>query len=82
LEEVGSAFWNPALGGVHGLPRGELHVRWERDPGGGGCLNHTLQTCRLDVQQCLHVDFTTVQIGSRRRQSIYIGPQGQANFIS
>ncbi|KAG1749569.1 hypothetical protein EDB19DRAFT_149371 [Suillus lakei] len=36
LGEVGSAFWNPALGGAHGLLRGELDVRWERDPGGGG----------------------------------------------
>ncbi|KAG1884323.1 hypothetical protein F4604DRAFT_1732789 [Suillus subluteus] len=36
LGEVGSAFWNPALGGAQGLLRGELDVRWERDPGGGG----------------------------------------------
>ncbi|KAG2120111.1 hypothetical protein BD769DRAFT_1653729 [Suillus cothurnatus] len=31
--EVGSAFWNPALGGGQGLLHGELDVRWERDPG-------------------------------------------------
>ncbi|KAG1803348.1 uncharacterized protein BJ212DRAFT_1571147 [Suillus subaureus] len=36
LGEVGSAFWNPALGGAQGLLRGELDVRWERDLGGGG----------------------------------------------
>ncbi|KAG1778152.1 hypothetical protein EV702DRAFT_1097338 [Suillus placidus] len=34
--EVGSAFWNPALGGAQGLLRGELDVRWERDPEGDG----------------------------------------------
>jgi len=36
LGEVGSAFWNPALGGAYGLLRGEFDVRWERDPSGGG----------------------------------------------
>lgn len=36
LGEVGTAFWNPALGGAQGLLRGELDVRWERDQRGGG----------------------------------------------
>ncbi|KAG0696407.1 hypothetical protein DFH29DRAFT_1082884 [Suillus ampliporus] len=36
LREVGSAFWNTALGGAHGLLCGELDVRWEHDLAGGG----------------------------------------------
>ncbi|KAG1744193.1 hypothetical protein EDB19DRAFT_1927330 [Suillus lakei] len=35
LGEVGSACWNPALGGAEGLLCRELDVRWKRDPGGG-----------------------------------------------
>ncbi|KAG1884326.1 hypothetical protein F4604DRAFT_1732825 [Suillus subluteus] len=35
LGGVGSAFWNPTLGDAQDL-RGELDVRWERDPGDGG----------------------------------------------
>ncbi|KAG2336668.1 hypothetical protein BDR05DRAFT_102781 [Suillus weaverae] len=34
--EVGSACWNPALGGAQGLLRGKLDVRRERDPEGDG----------------------------------------------
>ncbi|KII91167.1 hypothetical protein PLICRDRAFT_76448, partial [Plicaturopsis crispa FD-325 SS-3] len=29
-EELGAAFWNPALGGKHGLLGGEMEARWER----------------------------------------------------
>jgi hypothetical protein len=33
---VGAAMWNPALGGPHGLLRGELELRWERTASGEG----------------------------------------------
>ncbi|KAG1738125.1 uncharacterized protein EDB91DRAFT_1139112 [Suillus paluster] len=60
LGEVGSAFWNPALGGAHGILRGELDVRWERDLAGGGrpglwcrdkrVQNWTPDACSIDAQ--------------------------------
>ncbi|KAG0696410.1 hypothetical protein DFH29DRAFT_198529 [Suillus ampliporus] len=60
LQEVGSAFWNPALGGAHGLLRGELDVRWEHDLAGGGrpglwcrdkrVQNWTPDTCSISSQ--------------------------------
>ncbi|KAG0696414.1 hypothetical protein DFH29DRAFT_879369 [Suillus ampliporus] len=60
LGEVGSAFWNPALGGAHGLLRGELDVRWEHDLAGGGrpglwchdkrVQNWTPDTCGISSQ--------------------------------
>jgi hypothetical protein len=31
-DSIGSAFWNPALGGAQGLLGGEIEVRWERTP--------------------------------------------------
>lgn len=54
LGEVGSAFWNPALGGAQGLLRGELDVRWERDSGGGGrpglwCRDKRVQNWTADT---------------------------------
>ncbi|KAG2152756.1 hypothetical protein DEU56DRAFT_775853 [Suillus clintonianus] len=60
LGEVGSAFWNPALGGAQGLLRGDLDVRWERDPGGGGrpglwCRDERLQNWTPDTHgECLN----------------------------
>ncbi|KZT22749.1 hypothetical protein NEOLEDRAFT_1045294, partial [Neolentinus lepideus HHB14362 ss-1] len=33
---IDAAFWNPALAGQEGLLGGEVDIRWERDPGGGG----------------------------------------------
>jgi hypothetical protein len=61
LGEVGSAFWNPALGGAHGLLRGELDVRWERDSGGGGrpglwCRDKRLQSWTPDNTQGAYAD--------------------------
>lgn len=58
--EVGSAFWNPALGGAQGLLRGELDVRWERDPGGGGrpglwCRDKRVQSWTPDAHgECVN----------------------------
>lgn len=56
LGEVGSAFWNPALGGAYGLLRGELDVRWERDAGGSGrpglwCRDKRVQSWTPDNAQ-------------------------------
>jgi len=56
LGEVGSAFWNPALGGTCGLLRGELDIRWERDVSGGGrpglwCRDKRVQSWTPDHTQ-------------------------------
>jgi hypothetical protein len=34
--DIGTAFWNPALGGQHGVLGGQIEARWERAIGGGG----------------------------------------------
>lgn len=41
---IGSAFWNPALGGTQGLLGGEMEVRWERAPGAQGVGRPALWT--------------------------------------
>lgn len=35
-QDIGTAFWNPALGGQHGILGGHIEARWERAVGGGG----------------------------------------------
>ncbi|EPQ53458.1 hypothetical protein GLOTRDRAFT_139694 [Gloeophyllum trabeum ATCC 11539] len=33
---INAAFWNPALAGESGILGGEIDIRWEREPSGGG----------------------------------------------
>jgi len=35
-QDIGAAFWNPALGGQRGILGGHIEARWERAIGGGG----------------------------------------------